>query len=116
VFVRSAIKAGVRPGDIIIARGDVLHTTQDQDTDRIALTLRAVAGQRTVNKKTFLGLSPYARRRLTAPKPAFPFFAAKFLGALEMQAVQHATIVLESPPGNAVRRAADQRGRGVHQA
>ena len=68
------------PGDIIVARGDVLHRGQDTETQRVALSIRAVSGSQIVRKDKLLGLSEYARRRLS-PKH-FPLTAPQ-LAAFE---------------------------------
>jgi len=42
-------------GDLLIMRGDVIHRTQDQDTDRVALSWRVANGDTTVRRARLAG-------------------------------------------------------------
>jgi hypothetical protein len=59
----------MEPGDVIITRGDVLHNGQDVDTDRLALSVRAVNGEQMSRKEFFLGVSPFGRSFLLGGNP-----------------------------------------------
>lgn len=43
----------MQPGDVLIARGDVIHATQDVASHRVTLAVRAVDGNRYVNRQQF---------------------------------------------------------------
>jgi hypothetical protein len=59
-----AVTPDTLPGDIVLARGDVMHRGQDRATHRVALTLRGMNGDMAL-RRDFVGtLSNYARRQL----------------------------------------------------
>jgi hypothetical protein len=41
-------------GDLLLMRGDVIHQTQDTETDRVAISIRCTQGSAVINKKRFL--------------------------------------------------------------
>jgi hypothetical protein len=57
------------PGDALVVRGDVLHNGQDLDTDRVALSVRAVNGEQMSRKEFFLGVSSLGRSFLSGGSP-----------------------------------------------
>lgn len=59
-----AVTPDVGPGDAVIARGDVLHRTQDAKSERVALSLRAVNGKQVIDRAALLKMSTYKKRRL----------------------------------------------------
>jgi len=61
-----AIVPSVSPGDVLLVRGDVLHGTQDNDTDRIALSIRAINPNYVVKQSVFLTMSKHKYDRLLA--------------------------------------------------
>ena len=87
-----AVTPDVVPGDMIIARGDVLHKGQDNETQRVALSIRAVDGSLQVRKSFFLGFSEHARLRLASPGHplgkkmlgAFAFYGRDVISASEV--------------------------------
>jgi ectoine hydroxylase-related dioxygenase (phytanoyl-CoA dioxygenase family) len=48
-----AVAPELQAGDLLIVRGDVIHTTQDSDTNRVALAIRAVDGNKAVDRTKF---------------------------------------------------------------
>jgi hypothetical protein len=62
------LSPSVRAGDALIVRGDVLHETQDRDTDRVAVSVRAFDLDKKLTKAEFLsmGARKYRRMRLEA--------------------------------------------------
>jgi ectoine hydroxylase-related dioxygenase (phytanoyl-CoA dioxygenase family) len=48
-----AVAPEMQAGDVLLVRGDVIHATQDSDTNRVALAIRAVDGNRTVDRARF---------------------------------------------------------------
>jgi hypothetical protein len=61
---RLAESPDVLPGDMIVARCDVLHRTQDTDTARIALSIRALASELTLDRSVMLRGSPNKHARM----------------------------------------------------
>jgi hypothetical protein len=68
----------VSPGDVIVARTDVLHKTQDAETTRVALTMRGMWSQQPLSKKTLLTGSPEKHQRMLAEPLAFRGLLACF--------------------------------------
>lgn len=52
-IARIALAPEMQAGDVLLVRGDVIHATQDSDTNRVALAIRAVDGNRTVDRAKF---------------------------------------------------------------
>jgi hypothetical protein len=59
------------PGDALVMRSDVLHRTQDAETARVALALRALPGSQRLTCSELLGGSPNKRRRMLSEPIAF---------------------------------------------
>ena len=64
-------------GDLLLMRGDVIHRTQDTDTERVSLSLR-VASTKTVISRTTLADGPLAKARTMVNNPPMyePIFRA----------------------------------------
>jgi hypothetical protein len=64
-------------GDLLLMRGDVIHRTQDTDTDRVSLSLR-VASTKTVIRRAMLADGPLAKARTMVNNPPMyePIFRA----------------------------------------
>lgn len=64
----------LRPGDLLLMRGDVIHKTQDQDTHRVAISIRCTSGGSIIDltrllsgpprKQEMLGKNPTAYNRI----------------------------------------------------
>ena len=83
------------PGDLLMVRGDVLHRTQDAETLRIALSIRAISGKMPVDLHTMLTASPMkAQRMLSEPRlfrellVAFWMHGRPWVSLAELQAVR----------------------------
>jgi hypothetical protein len=65
---------GVSPetaaGDAVIVRGDVLHQTQDRKTERLAISTRALNGERKIRRRFVDELSVVSRHGLLKAKMA----------------------------------------------
>jgi ectoine hydroxylase-related dioxygenase (phytanoyl-CoA dioxygenase family) len=59
------------PGDALVFRSDVLHRTQDTETARVALGLRALWGDHSLRRAVLLSGSPGKRKRLLGEPNAF---------------------------------------------
>lgn len=70
----------VAPGDAIIARADVFHGTQDAETDRVAISIRAFHDETVLRRSFYTDLSRTGRSHI-ALGPAGPMVA--FLAAYE---------------------------------
>ncbi|HEY5907438.1 MAG TPA: hypothetical protein VIZ31_05300 [Vicinamibacteria bacterium] len=68
----------VVPGDLIVARTDVLHRTQDAETIRVALTMRGVWSQQLVSRRVLLRGSPAKHQRMLAEPVFFRSLLASF--------------------------------------
>jgi len=75
---RIAEAPAVVPGDLIVARTDVLHRTQDADTVRVALTLRGLWTQQPLRKRVLLTGSPEKHQRMLAEPTVFRGLLACF--------------------------------------
>jgi hypothetical protein len=64
-------------GDLLLMRGDVIHRTQDTDTERVSLSLR-VASSKTVIRRSMLADGPLAKARAMVNNPPMyePIFRA----------------------------------------
>ena len=64
-------------GDLLLMRGDVIHRTQDTDTERVSLSLR-VASTKTVIRRSRLADGPLAKARTMTNNPPMyePIFRA----------------------------------------
>jgi hypothetical protein len=64
-------------GDLLLMRGDVIHRTQDTDTERVSLSLRA-ASTKTVIRRAMLADGPLAKARTMVNNPPMyePIFRA----------------------------------------
>jgi hypothetical protein len=64
-------------GDLLLMRGDVIHRTQDADTERVSLSLR-VASTKTVIRRSRLADGPLAKVRTMVNNPPMyePIFRA----------------------------------------
>lgn len=67
------------PGDALIMRSDVLHRTQDAETGRVSLALRAVPGSQRLTCSELLNGSPTKHRRMLREPIAFCETLAAFL-------------------------------------
>jgi hypothetical protein len=75
---RIAEAPDVVPGDLIVARTDVLHKTQDADTVRVALTMRGIWSGQVLSKKVLLVGSPEKHQRMLAEPTIFRGLLACF--------------------------------------
>jgi hypothetical protein len=73
-----AVAPDVSPGDVIVARTDVLHKTQDAETTRVALTMRGMWSEQPLSKKTLFTGSPEKHQRMLAEPVAFRGLLACF--------------------------------------
>jgi hypothetical protein len=73
-----AVAPDVSPGDVIVARTDVLHKTQDAETTRVALTLRGMWSGQPLSKKVFFTGSPEKHQRMLAEPTVFRGLLACF--------------------------------------
>jgi hypothetical protein len=73
-----AVAPDVSPGDVIVARTDVLHRTQDAETTRVALTMRGMWSQQPLRKQTLFTGSPEKHQRMLAEPTAFRGLLACF--------------------------------------
>jgi len=48
-----AVAPEMQAGDVLLVRGDVIHSTQDSDTNRVTLAIRTVNGNKTVDRAKF---------------------------------------------------------------
>ena len=64
-------------GDLLLMRGDVIHRTQDADTERVSLSLR-VAWTKTIIRRSQLADGPFAKMRMMVNNPPMyePIFRA----------------------------------------
>ena len=64
-------------GDLLLMRGDVIHRTQDTDTERVSLSLR-VASAKTIIRRSRLADGPLAKARTMTNNPPMyePIFRA----------------------------------------
>ncbi|HEY3999004.1 MAG TPA: phytanoyl-CoA dioxygenase family protein [Candidatus Xenobia bacterium] len=53
-------------GDLLVVRGDVLHRTQDADTDRVALSVRFCNADKVVSLRTLSDMNPGKLRYIRA--------------------------------------------------
>jgi hypothetical protein len=63
------VKPDVSPGDALVMRGDMLHNGQDLETDRLAVSVRAVNGDLISRKSDFLHRSPMTKCFFSAGNP-----------------------------------------------
>ncbi len=68
----------LRPGDAVVSRGDVLHRSQDQEPGRLAISVRALNGKRTVSKEWLKQLSLPSRIFISSPNQPMEAFIAAF--------------------------------------
>jgi hypothetical protein len=68
----------VLPGDLIVARTDVLHKTQDAETQRVAFTIRAYWSGQPLSRSVLLEGSPEKHQRMLAEPTAFRGLLACF--------------------------------------
>ncbi len=66
------------PGDVIVARTDVLHRTQDAETVRVALTMRGSWSRQVLRKRVLLVGSPEKHQRMLAESTGFKGILACF--------------------------------------
>lgn len=50
-IVDLAVSPELMPGDLLIMRGDVIHRTQDQETHRVAVSIRGMSGDSVISLK-----------------------------------------------------------------
>jgi hypothetical protein len=50
-----AITPKMRSGDLLLLRGDIVHKTQNQNANRIAISIRATKKSTVINKRNFFG-------------------------------------------------------------
>jgi hypothetical protein len=75
---RIAEAPDVEPGDVIVARTDVLHKTQDAETIRVALTMRGLWSQQVLSRRVLLMGSPEKHQRMLAEPTIFRGLLACF--------------------------------------
>ena len=96
-------------GDLLLMRGDVIHRTQDTDTERVSLSLR-VASTKTVIRRSRLADGPLAKARTMVNNPPMyePIFRAfEDTGKSELEigelmawwAAKSATVKASDPKG-----------------
>lgn len=59
------------PGDAIVVRGDLFHKTQDVDTDRVAISIRAFNNNQILDKRTLLTMSQCKYERMLLERSIF---------------------------------------------
>ena len=55
---RSLYRRSLSVGDVLLTRGDMIHRTQDSDTDRVVLSFRAFDDSLTVTRDHFQQTTP----------------------------------------------------------
>jgi len=66
-----SVTPDILPGDVIFARGDVMHRAQDQLTNRVAISVRSVNGDMKVHKEFLRRLPEFWRKGLANPEHHF---------------------------------------------
>jgi hypothetical protein len=68
----------VAAGDLIVMRGDLLHRTQDLDTDRIAISLRTLSSQSTISRSRMTQMGYHKFNLMAAARMDFAKRLATF--------------------------------------
>lgn len=61
----------LEPGDLLLLRGDMIHRTEDTDTDRVALSLRRTRGNAVISKAKLTGASDFKRQIIANNKSTY---------------------------------------------
>ncbi len=85
-----AVAPRVAEGDMLIVRGDVLHRTQDADTDRLAVSIRAFDLEQPIERARFftMGKKKYWRLRYSVPGIALSLLTAYKLAGKDSVSVR----------------------------
>jgi len=78
-FDEMAVAPSLNAGDLLIVRGDVFHSTQDNETARIALSIRAINSKGQMTLKNLLTMSGQKYRRLLLERVTYANVLAAFL-------------------------------------
>jgi ectoine hydroxylase-related dioxygenase (phytanoyl-CoA dioxygenase family) len=61
----------LEPGDLLLLRGDMIHRTEDTQTDRVALSLRRTRGNAVIRKAKLVGAADFKRQIITNNKSTY---------------------------------------------
>jgi hypothetical protein len=95
LFDRIATTPEVEAGDLVIMRGDVLHRTQDVETERLAVSFRVVNGGSIVRRASLLDMGSAKFARMARNRTFFARRLAAFqlAGRDEMTGAEFEAIV-----------------------
>ena len=90
----------MRPGDAIIVRGDVFHKTQDVETNRVAISIRAYNNDQILDRDALLTMSQCKYERMLQERKAFLPLLTSFWQLRKRQITQreHEQRVREGKP------------------
>jgi hypothetical protein len=92
---------GLEPGDLLLVRGDIIHRTQDTDTERVSLSFRAARSETPVLRKRLAGgglaKAWVMMNNPGAYEPMFRAFDVLGRGSVGFAELQQAVAAL--PPG-----------------
>ena len=77
-FDEIAVAPSLNAGDLLIVRGDVFHSTQDNETARLALSIRAINSKGQMTLKNLLTMSGQKYRRLLLERITYAKVLAAF--------------------------------------
>jgi hypothetical protein len=63
-----AVTPETNPGDLLLMRGDVIHRTEEPETERVAISMRFTQGSGIINKTKFLS-GPQRKRDMLDNEP-----------------------------------------------
>ena len=93
----AAVSPEVGPGDVIVLRHDVFHRTQDTDTERLAISFRAVPGKAVVSRQRLAAMGPVKFNNMARMRTHFAkrFATFEIAGRDELTIDEHDAIYLE---------------------
>lgn len=68
----------LKPGDLLLMRGDCIHRTQDTDTNRVGISVLCTNGEHWITKENFYSGSEHKRAMINKNKNGFKNLISKF--------------------------------------
>jgi hypothetical protein len=68
----------LKPGDLLLMRGDCIHRTQDRDTNRIGISVLCASGDHWITKEKFYSGSNHKRNMINKNQTGFKNLISKF--------------------------------------